>query len=226
MRRISVIFILALLLASGLRAQNDADALYFKLLEAEEYELDTFYSSELQRLYVQVDFDIPKSQLDPAYHYGVFLERDAQFQSTTISGQYGSHYLVSNLMPEHFVPGLTKPELLNWDSPAIFYGLSLDNYDRMPEIVHFRLWYYLRIPPFKLDETQKLSTGLDANQFWYPRNISTGSKVKLKLTTIPYMTLLVGNAYAAHIDKQYSRIHSITFIETVEHPSSFRLVRD
>lgn len=226
MRRFLFIFILTLLLTSGLGAQNGADALYFKLLEAEEYELDMFYSTELQRLYVQIDFDIPKTEIDPAYHYGVFLERDAQFQSITICGQYSSHYLVNNLMPEHFVPGLTKPELLNWDSPVTFYGLSLANYDNLPETVHFRIWYYLRIPPFKLDETQKLSTGLDASQFWYPRNISTNSTVRLKLTTIPYMTLLVGNSYAAKIDKQYSRIHAITFIETVDQAHSFRLIRD
>lgn len=226
MRRLLFIFVLSLLLASGLGAQNSADALYFKLLQAEDYELDTFFSTELQRLYVQIDFDVPKTELDPTYNYGVFLDRDAQFQSITVSGQYSSHYLVNNLKPEHFVPGLTQPELLDWDSQVTFYGLSLANYESLQEIVHFRIWYYLRIPPFTLDDTQKLSTGLDAQQCWYPRNINTSSSVKLKLTTIPYISLRIGNREAEKVDKQYSRTHTITFVESVDQPRSFTLIRD
>jgi hypothetical protein len=226
MHRVIVLISLSLILAAGLGAQIDTAALYFKLLEAEEYDLDMFYSSELHRLYVQVDFEILKNELDPSYHYGVFLERDAQFQAFTISGQVGEHYRVNNLSPEHFVMGLTHPELLDWDSSVSFRGLYLHNFDELPENLHFRLWYYLRVPPFKLDANQKLTTVLDANQFWYPRNMRTKSKVNLRMITIPYISISIGNNLASQFDKQYSRIHTLSFEESVEQPSSLRFIRD
>lgn len=226
MRRVFALILLGLILAAGLGAQNDTAALYFKLLESEEYDLDMFYSSELHRLYVQVDFEIPKSELDPTYHYGVFLERDAQFQGFTLSGQVGNNYHVNNLMPEHFLPGLTQPELLDWDSPVLFRGLHIPDLGTMPDILHFRIWYYLRVPPFKLNENQKLTTGLDAEQFWYPRNIRTKSNVNLRLITTPFMSLQIGTEVARKTDKQYSRVHTLSFIESVEQPHAFKLVRD
>ncbi|MGC9362257.1 MAG: hypothetical protein ACP5F3_04935 [Candidatus Syntrophosphaera sp.] len=200
--------------------------MYFKLLEAEEYDLDVFYSSELQRLYVQVDFEIPKNELDPTFHYGVFLERDAQFQAFTVDGKTGKHYLVNNLLPEHFVPGLTKPELLNWNSPVLFRGFYLPDLENLPETVHFRMWYYLRVPPFKLDGQQMLTTGLDAGQFWYPRNTNTMSRVNVRMTTIPYISVMVGSNIASQFDKQYSRIHTLSYVESVDQPSSLVLIRD
>jgi hypothetical protein len=226
MRRFILLTLVALLLAAGLAAQEHTAALKFKLLEAAEYNLDMFYSSELQRLYVQLDFDIPKSNLDPQYHYGVFLDKGAQFQAITISGNYESHYWVNNLQPEHFEPVLTQRSLLSADCPALFFGLSMNDFDKLPDTAHYRIWYYLSVPPFQLDSSQKLSTGIEASQYWYPRNMSSPSTVNLKLTTTPYLTLLVGNSFAAKDDKDFSRVHTSNYIESVDNPCSLKLIRE
>ncbi len=226
MRRTINLIALLLLLVGGLAAQDTASALRFKLLESDEYELDMFYSTELQRLYMQVDFDISKSQLDSDYYYGVFLHKDAQMQAIAVSGNYESHYWVDNLQPEHFGPELNQPELLVWNSPALFFGIRLSNFAKYPETAHFKIWYYLDVPPFRLDDGNKLSTGLDARDFWYPRNLNQDSKVKLTMTTTPYMSLRVGNSFASNVDKQYSRTHKNTYIETPGQPCGFRLIRD
>lgn len=226
MRRTFFLIALFLLLAAGLAAQDSAAELRFKLLEADEYELDMFYSTELQRLYMQVDFDIPKSQLDPQYYYGVFLHKDAQIQAITVSGNYESHYWANNLQPEHFEPDLIQPELLVWNTPVLFYGIHLNSFAQYTETTHFRLWYYITVPPFQIDQNNKLSTGLGADDFWYPRNITKDSTVKLTMTTTPFMTLRVGNNFASQQDRQYSRIHKNTYIETPAQPCGFRLIRD
>ena len=226
MRRTFATIALLLLLTAGLAAQESSSAFGFKLLEANEYELDMFYSTELQRLYMQVDFELPKSQLDPSYYYGVFLHKDAQIQAITVSGNFEAHYWVNNLQPEHFEPVLIKPELLVWNSPALFYGIHLNNLDKYPDTPHFRIWYYLQIPPFSLDESNKLSTGISSAEFWYPRNLNRESTVSVTMTTTPYMSLMVGNNYASKLDKQYSRIHKNTFVETPNQPCCFRLIRD
>jgi len=226
MRRKYMMFALLLLLALGLASQENTAALRFKLLEAGEYELDMFYSTELQRLYMQVDFELPKNELDPNFHYGVFLHKDAQIQAITVSGSFEAHYWANNLQPEHFEPHLVQPELLVWNSPARFFGIHLNNLDKYPETPHFRIWYYVQVPPFRLDETNKLTTGLDAAEFWYPRNLSRETTVQVTMTTTPYMSLRVGDTFASKLDKQFSRTHKNTYIETPSQPCGFRLVRD
>ncbi len=226
MRRLYMTFALLFLFAIGLVAQENTAALKFKLLEADEYDLDMFYSTELQRLYMQVDFEVSKEDLDPQFYYGVFLHKGAQIQAITVSGSFESHYWANNLQPEHFDPVLVQPELLVWNSPALFYGIHLNNLAKYPEKPHFRIWYYIEVPPFRLDETNKLTTGLDASEFWYPRSLSKDCTVKITMTTTPYMSLRVGNSFASKLDKQYSRIHTNTYIETPAQPCGFRLIRD
>jgi len=226
MRRKYFIFALLILLAAGLMAQESTAALRFKLLEADEYELDMFYSTELQRLYMQVDFELPKSSLDPDYYYGIFLHKDAQIQAITVSGSFEAHYWANNLQPEHFEPHLPQPELLVWNSPARFFGIHLNSLKKYPETPHFRIWYYIEVPPFRLDESNKLTTGLDAADFWYPRNISRESTVKVTMTTTPYISLRVGNSFASKLDKQYARTHKNTYVEIPAQPCGFRLIRD
>ena len=226
MRRTYLLIALLLSLTAGIVAQDTAAAFRFKLLEAGEYELDMFYSTELQRLYMQVDFDIPGEELSPGYYYGVFLHKDAQIQAITVSGNFESHYWVNNLQPEHFEPELIQPELLVWNSPARFFGIHLNSLEKYPETPHFRIWYYLEVPPFRLDETNKLTTGLDAAEFWYPRNLSRETTVQVTMTTTPYMSLRVGDTFASKLDKQFSRTHKNTYVETPSQPCGFRLVRD
>ncbi|NLN85403.1 MAG: hypothetical protein GX135_04775 [Candidatus Cloacimonetes bacterium] len=225
MRR-TIMFFALLLLASLLAAQESPAALSFKLLEANEYELDMFYSTELRRLYMQLDFEIPKSQLDPSFHYGFFLHKDAQIQSITVSGKNEKLYWVTNMVPEHFEPTLPQPELLAWNSPVRFFGIHLDKLRDYGEKAQFKIWYNIDIPTFELDGANKLSTGLDGTEFWHPHNLNQDTNIRLTLVTTPYMKLRLGKSFASSEDKQYSRTHKLSFIDSPTEPSGFRLIRD
>jgi hypothetical protein len=82
------------------------------------------------------------------------------------------------------------------------------------------------MPAFRLDDQQKLSSMLKADQCWYPRNLTKSSTVNLTLTTTPNLTLLVGNSYATHSDSEYTRTHRHTFIDTLEQPVDLKLIRE
>jgi len=226
MRRLSAICLMLLLLAAGLFAEDGAVAMRFKLLEAEFYTLDSYYSSELGRLYTKAEFAIPKAELDPMAYYGLFLEENTFIQSVTVSGQFENHYFVQNLDPSFFEPALPDSSLLYDTSPVRFYGIYLKNYDLFPDTPHFTVWYFTPMPAFRLDDQQKLSSMLKADQCWYPRNLTKSSTVNLTLTTTPNLTLLVGNSYATHSDSEYTRTHRHTFIDTLEQPVDLKLIRE
>ncbi len=225
MRRTILIFAL-LLLASLLAAQESPAALRFKLLEANEYDLDMFYSTELRRLYMQIDFEIPKAQLDPSFYYGFFLHKDAQIQAITVSGKNEKLYWVTNMVAEHFEPTLPQPELLVWNSPARFFGIHLDNFRDYDQRARFKIWYSIDLPTFELDGANKLSTGLDGREFWHPHNLNRQANIRLTLVTTPYMKLRLGNSFASSEDKQYSRTHKLSYIDSPTEPNGFWLIRD
>lgn len=225
MRRMIFLLLAILACAIGLRAA-EADSLDFKLLAAETYSLDMFYSSELQRMYVQLDFDIPKSALSPDYRYGALLDADAVFQSIEVAGNYENHYRVKNLEPENFAPPQPQAAWLDEKAPARFFGLPLGDWQSLPQKVHFRFWYYTSVDPFTTDSRGVASTGLEPDRFWYPRNTGAASTVQLKLTTTPYMVLRIGENSVTRTDSQYSRVHETTFTENPAEPVALRLIRD
>lgn len=225
MRR-TVLFFAILLLVSFLAAQESPSALRFKLLEAGEYELDMFYSTELRRLYMQVDFEIPKSQLNLDYHYGFFLHKDAQIQAISVSGKHEKLYWVTNMVAEHFEPELPQPELLVWNSPVRFFGIHLDHFSEYSRLTQFKIWYSIDLPNFELDGSNKLSTGLNDREYWHPHNLNRDANVNLTLVTTPYMKLHLGKSVATSVDSQYSRTHKFSYTDSPLEPTGFRLIRD
>lgn len=99
MRRLSAICLMLLLLAAGLFAEDGAVAMRFKLLEAEFYTLDSYYSSELGRLYTKAEFAIPKAELDPMAYYGFFWRR---IPSSSLSQYRGS--LKTTILSRIWIP--------------------------------------------------------------------------------------------------------------------------
>ncbi len=226
MRRISGILILLLLLTTGLFAQQIEPGAKFKLLNANYYEVEMFHSSQLQRLFLQVDFDLPKSQVDPASYLGVFLPREARLEGLWVAGFREGYYFVNNLAPGHFQPVLPDPGLLAEDSAARFHGLSINNYEDYPDVVHFTLKYYINMPEFALNQANRMCSMLSPAMFWYPRNLSGNSTLKMKLTTTPYFTLQVGNSLPPPMDQDFKRKFECTVIDMPEQPLSLRLMKD
>lgn len=226
-RRILLILLLSLATA-GLLAQAETDSLYFRPLEANEYTLDMMYSAELNRLMVQLDFSLPRASLDPGAHYGVFLHREAILQSLMVADSYSTHYLVDSLLAVHFVPPLSKPELVAPDSPAAWFGVTLPEFNTLPATVKIRLWYYIPVPPFSAEPGLISRTSIAAESFWYPRNLSRDCKVNLKLTTVPYMTLRVGELLVVYADNPngYARLHEMSFTDRAAQPYSLYLIKD
>lgn len=226
MRKSICLIALLLLLGVGVFAQVIVPGAKFKLISPAELDLNMFYSTELQRLYVQADFELEKALLDPTQYNGVFLNRDARLQSLTIAGRGEGYYFVNNISPQHFEPELSYPELLKEDNPARFHGLSINNYQNYPDTVHVTLMYYLDLPEFRINEMNKLCSGFEANQYWYPHDLVSSTVVKVKLDTTPFYTLLLGNSFAQFTDKDFKRTHKCTFIAPPDQPVNLRLIKD
>ena len=226
MRKHMFTVLLTLLFASLLVCLSAQEQKSFKLLQAPEYDLDILYSSELVRLYVQVDFAIPRDQLDASSYYGVFLSSGAVFQRALVGGEYAPHFFVSNLVPEHFQPALPVAEVLNEESGVKFIGISLKDLDKFPETVTFRLWYILPVTSPASDSIGKPSFLIDGKQFWYPRNVHQVSTVKLNMLTTPRISVLIDKSFATQTDKDNSRQHTGTFLEMPDQPCSLRLSLD
>ncbi len=226
MRRPCLIILTMLFLAVAVAAAAKDTAQYFRLLEAENYALDMLYSSDLERVYVQVEFSVDRASLDPEARYGLFLDSGAIIQSIMVGGLDQTSYEVSNLKPALFKPKLNQPELLLENSPNGFLGINLPALPQLPPIVQVKLWYYLPVPPVTEQKNQSLATGLDAKRYWYPRNVHHDARVDLKLTTVKFFTLQIEDVAAPRVDGEFGRIHEISFSDKAKKPVSFRLIRD
>lgn len=224
MSRLIFCVLLSCFILAGLAAQESAPV--FKLLEAEEYDIDVHYSTELQRLYFRVDFSVPAAELSGEAYYGLFLPKGMEFQSLTAAGKYLPRYQVKDLSAENFDPPLPQPELLAADYPAelsVFLPRGLPSgEDEIP----IRLWYNMPVPAFTVAPDHSLGAEISARQFWYPRNISRQSKVNVVMTSPPYISLLIGNNFASHSDGDYIRTHRSSYLETADQPCSLFLLRD
>lgn len=226
MRRPCLIILTMLFLAVAVVAAAKDGAQYFRLLEAQEYALDMLYSSELERVYVQVEFSVDRASLDPEARYGMFLDNSAIVQAIMVGGLDQTSYQVSNLKPALFKPKLNQPELLLENSPNGFLGINLPALSQLPPIVQIKLWYYLPVPPVTEQKDQNLATDLDAKRYWYPRNIHGDAKVNLKLTTVKYFILQIGDVAAPRVDGEFGRVHEISYTDKAKKPATFRLIRD
>ena len=225
--RLKVLAICLIIFATAVCLTADkSDSYEFQNLEADEYTLDMAYSAELGRLFVQLDFNIPRGKTEARLRYGLFLHKDAVLQSVIISDFVQQAYQVKNLRYKHFKPNLKQKELLAKDSPVSFYGIPRQDFDLLPRVVHYRIWYYLPVAPLARSENAELATVLDSGSFWYPRNLSRKSLVKVKLTTVPEISLRMWDLAITRTVNECSWVYSVTYTEDEDNPASVRLIEN
>lgn len=213
MRRYFALLLCLLVVSVALNAQTGPAQMKFKLLGSNAYDVDMYFSSELQRLFIQVDYDMPKADLDTTSYFGIFLSKSASIQGMVINGTSCTGYEASGLSPDLFDPVIKNRELFDKSSPVAFSGLKLLSWDSLPDPVHVTLWYYLRIPTFTLNPINKLGFTLDSNKFWYPRDPSRLSTVRLKLRTSKNISFMCGNAVVTYTDNKTTRTYQTTYME-------------
>ncbi|MGI6197978.1 MAG: hypothetical protein ACOYIS_02455 [Candidatus Cloacimonadaceae bacterium] len=181
------------------------------------------FSTELQRLYFQLEAIANKADIDDLAHNGFFLPKTARIQGVWLNGK---HIRLSYMPELTFNPPLEDESLLAADSPARFFILEIDDYPGLPEQVEVRINYYINMPPFKASTIGQQFTFLDPDCFWYPRNLSQGTNINFKLITTPRLRLSLGGSLVPYSDHDYKREHTANFTDDPAEPLSLRIIRD
>lgn len=228
MRIIAFLMIVLLMACSAALAQEQVpkQTLWAKQFPATDLNLDVRYSTELKRLYIQVDTQVAKTAIDNFALNGFFLPRDARIVGLWINGKPSRILFVGKLQPGNFNPAITSADLLSDNSPARYHVMALNGYAEYPDMVKVNLSYYLDMPDFQPNSLNQMYTLLKPDKFWYPRNINVPTNVKIKVVTTTYMRLMLGDALVPFTDKDYMREHVASFRDDPAEPLSFRLTRE
>lgn len=224
MRRIAFLILVLSILCTAAFAQSDK--VWTKQFPANDISLNMSYSSELQRLYVQVDGTVNKSSIDNFALNGLFLARNARIQGLWINGQLSKVLFVNSLNPTNFQPALEQAQLLDSNGLNRYHILALNNFASYPESIPFRLSYYLEIPAFKKGALNQQITSLPPETFWYPKNLLGETHIKFKLITTTYNRVMLGDALVPYTDQDYQRIHAVSFSDEVFPPLTFKLIKE
>jgi len=228
MRKIAIaMFVLLMICALGFaQEQPIKQTVWAKHFPATDLSLDMRYSTELQRLYIQVDTQVEKSTIDNFALNGFFMIRNARLQGLWINGKSSKFMFVNNLKPENFNPALEQPQLLEPNSSARYHLIAMNDFADYPDLVHVRIHYYINVPDFQPNSLNQLYTVLEPDTFWYPRNLVSPTNVKMKVTTTTFIRLMLGDALVPYTDTDFQREHTATFRDDPAKPLSFRLMKD
>lgn len=228
MRKIAIsMFVLLMVCAVGFAQEQPLkQTVWAKQFPTTDLTLDMRYSTELQRLYMQVDTHVEKSTIDNFALNGFFMPRNARLQGLWINGKSSRFMFVGNLKPENFNPALEQPQMLEDSYPARYHMIPMNDFADYPDLVHIRILYYINVPNFQPNSLNQLYTVLEPDTFWYPRNIVSTTNVKMKVTTTTFIRLMLGDALVPYTDADFQREHIATFRDDPAKPLSFRLMKD
>ncbi|MCB5265712.1 MAG: hypothetical protein PHT37_03430 [Candidatus Cloacimonetes bacterium] len=159
----------------------------YRILEAQEYDLELTSSKNLGKMYATLRFDISKAELEKADHYSIFLACCAGIDRLKINGENAKYYVTTDLHPLHFVPVLRHLELIEADTPATCYSFDPDLFDQ--EINSVYIEYQFPTPAWQTrpDGSEVLRIG--DIPFFYPRNIYSPAELSLSLHTTTFYTM-------------------------------------
>ena len=228
MRRFTALFLLLFLASAALYAQVTVENVSpkVKFLPMESMDLNMRYSSEMQRLYVQVDFDVETARLDAYSYWGMFLNKNAKISGVMVNGVVSGHYLMQRLSPGHFDPVIAETKYLQAEAPVGFVGIDIRNMETYPDKVRIKFSYFLDIPEFTTNDFKVLNSGFPGEHFWYPHYLNGTTSVNLTLTTTQYFKLMLGNMTIGFKADEFTRTHQTTFFDMPGQPLSFRLMKE
>lgn len=228
MRKYILISMILLLVGVNLSAQTQSVTVSpkMKIIPIAGANLDMHYTADLQRLSVIATFDVPKASIDGNAYNGFFLNKNARIESIHVGNVRSAIFFINGANETNFEPVLSMPQLLSEDSKAKFHGFYLNGFDEYPETVKIVLKYNLTLPEFMPNELGKPCTGLPADNYWYPHNLSSSTMVELKVMTTKYFSVIFGNNFSTYTDEKFSRTHKAMFIDTPESPVNIRFMKN
>lgn len=225
MRKALLLFTSLLILCLPLLAQEQRELStpLAKQFPAKELNLELRFSAELQRLYFQVNAIADKASVDESALVGFFLPEAARIQAMQIDNKPVRFRIYRNLT---FSPPLEDEDILADDSPVRYCVIPMDNYSQFPDQVEIRIDYFLDMPAFEANAFGQECTSLSPEQFWYPRSLSQGTDISLKLITTPYFRLSLGEALIPCKDHDYRREHITKFKDNPNKPLSLTITKE
>ena len=225
MKKALLLFTSLLILCLPLLAQEPSELStpLAKQFPAKELRLELRFSAELQRLYFQVHAIAEKAHVDESALVGFFLPKAAHIQAMQLNDMPVHFKIFRNLT---FSPPLEDEGVLADDSPARYFVIPMDDYAQFPDQVELRLDYYLDMPAFEANPFGQEYTSISPEQFWYPRNLSQGTEISLKLITTPALRLCLGDALIPCKDHDYRREHTAKFTDNPDKPLSLTITKD
>lgn len=228
MRRFIALFLMFALSAVALSAQVTVENVLpkVKLLPMDSMDLNMRYSSEMQRLYAQVDMDVDTSKLDADSYWGVFLNKEAKISGVMVNNTGSGHYLMRGLGVGNFEPPLADAKYLKPDAKAQFVGIDMRGLEAFPAKVHVSFNYFLDVPEFAANEIKMPNSGFAGDSFWYPHYLNDTISVNITLATTQYYKLMLGNMTIGFKAEDFLRKHQTTFFDMPGQPLNFRLIKE
>lgn len=156
----------------------------YRILEAQEYNLELTSSRKLGKMYATLRFDILKAELEEADHYSMFLACCAGIDRLKINGENAKYFVTTELHPLHFVPVLRHEELIDANAPVFCYSFDPSLFDQEVNSVYIE--YHFPTPAWqtRADGSEVLHIG--DIPFFYPRNIYSPAELSLSLNTTTF----------------------------------------
>ena len=160
----------------------------YRLLEAQEYDLELTSSRKLGKMYATLRFDISKAELKEADHYSIFLACCVKIDRLKINGENAKYFVTTDLHPLHFVPVLRHEELIDANAPVSCYSFDPDLFDQ--EINSVYIEYYFPMPAWHIRANGSEVLRIGDIPFFYPRNIYIPAELSLTLNTTIYYNMV------------------------------------
>ncbi len=192
----------------------------YRVLEAQEYNLELTPSRKLGKIFATLSFNISQEELEEADRYSMFLACCAGIDRLKINGKSADFYITTDLSPLHFVPVLRHAELIEAEAPVICYTFDPSVFDQEQNSVYIE--YHFTMPPWqkRADGSEILPIG--EVPFFYPRNIYMPAELSLSIHTTTFYKM--ENAAQITDKGNFRTIHK-TFIDAIDEDISLDLIK-
>ncbi len=224
--RILLIALILLAIGGFLFAEEETaeDVPGFSLLSADSYSFDMSIWPEMQRLYVNAELSFNPARITDVEYYSLFLNKDVRFEQISVNGMRFMPFKTTGLVPEHFEPVFSMPEVLQDTLNVICYSFALHGFRNQASNIDIKMRYWIPWPEFvNLDSASQYLEYLPTG-FWFPRNLEFDNQVSLKLSTSTRYQLEIGDI-TPFSDAEGIRTHSLNYTENPLRINPFKLIR-
>jgi hypothetical protein len=156
----------------------------YRLLEAQEYDLQLTPGRRLGKIYAKLSFEVSQAELEEADFYSLFLACCVTIDRMKINGKEAEFFITTDLHPLHFAPELSRLELIEAGSPVVFYSFDPSLFNQEQNTVYIE--YQMPMPPWQTagDGSEVLSLG--DIPFFYPHNLYSPAELSVSVHTTTF----------------------------------------